>query len=744
MKASLLATVALATGAPAIAAGVPVAGAGSVTGFSLTDLDRRALDDTAGIWAFVPNATAPLAPGLGSASDISMRGLGGGEALTGRDAAIGTVVDGVPLPAANGNRFHFFDLDRVSVLRGPQGGTGGAAYIGGAVDVQLATPSRTLSGYLESGYGQYRTWPFRASLDMPVSEAFALKMSGYRYDGRGYVDNLSGGDYLNDSDDSGMRLAAELRPSASFSWNVAIANIRAHGENLWNADCDGRPGCDGRYATTGMPTGIPNGGGAPWAGLVSGSKSWQALENKADTLLVTSNMAWTGSHHRLDIITGYARLEENYGLDFSDGRPLPTRADPYPAETGWTTGGAVLLADNRRQQVTQEARLSGDVGFVGYTVGGFYMNGQSDRDGAGLATVSPGVTIAGYDRLLRVDDETKAAYGEVSAALGPLKIAGGVRYNDESRTLRAVDRVPLCDAACFDAGGLAAAGIPTRVSEGIWTPHASVEWQASNDLLIYGSARRGYRFGGWNLLASDVVGLSPMAVEKGWSYEAGARGRWMDDRLRAGITGFVTRIDDAQASWGHADADGLLRVDSGNVGRFRNEGVEAEVAASPINGLNLSATLGWQNARYDANGAMLAAQAACRAEIAAGVSATPSCGRGIVTADGDIADPMLSPDWTASIGGSWDIYWKSGESYVTPSVYATWRSSTALDTANLVETGSRWQVNARIALATDDNFWSVALECANCLNDGSPVNGFAGLAYPAAPRTWMFKARRRF
>jgi iron complex outermembrane receptor protein len=718
------------------------AGPETVTGFSLPDLDRRAATESSDLWAFVPNAHATLAPGLGSAVEPTLRGLGGGEGLTGRTPAVGTIVDGVALPSVVGSRFGFFDVDRLEVVRGPQGVAGGAQFEGGALRVQMARPADENAGYLETGFGNRDRWTLRGSIDIPLHPALALKFSGFRSDGRGYVKNDTTGDYLNDSDMAGVRAAAELRPTDRLRWNVAVAGIQSDGENLWNAACDSD--CSSRHASTGMPADRAEGGAPQYPGLaISGRKGAEPLGNRTRTLLVTSNLSYAGAAHGLELITGYVRATGRYALDFADGRPLAPPGMPMPAPRGWPDGGAVLAGDTAQDQFSQEVRLSGRFGWLGYRIGGYYAEGDARRDEADWMTAEPAATpLLLADRVIRTHREVKAGYGQLAAQWGAVTVTGGVRYTDESLRLDLADNRPGCAPGfCLDAIALGNAGVPARLSAQRWTPQAAIEWQADPGLLLFASARRGYRAGEWNVRALDASTFQPTATEAGWTYEAGLRGQWLDGRLRAGLTGFVIRMDDAQVSWSVLDAEqNRLLTAVGNVGQLRNEGVELELAASPWQGLDLSAAAGWQNARYTANAAMLAAAAQCRADGAGGAA----CGRGIVTAEGRIADPAGAPDFSATLGGSWAIRWTSGESFITPAAYLTYRSDMVLDPADTRRPGSSWMVQASLALSTDDGLWMLAAECSNCLDTDKPTTNWAGLSYPAAPRTWLIKARRRF
>lgn len=149
--------------------------------------------------------------GQGSANAYFIRGLGNSETLATGDPAVATYVDDIYMSRQNANNFGFFDIDRIEVLRGPQGTLLGRNTIGGAVSVVMKRPSDTLGGYAEAAYSSYGKRMLRGSLDLPLNNMIQLKLSGYSQNDKSYVHNTETKKRNNDSDLAGVRGALQFK-----------------------------------------------------------------------------------------------------------------------------------------------------------------------------------------------------------------------------------------------------------------------------------------------------------------------------------------------------------------------------------------------------------------------------------------------------------------------------------------------------------------------------------------------------
>ncbi len=783
---------------------VPIA----VSAFSAAELDSRGVTETLQLIQYVPNLFGSNNTGLGSANAYYLRGLGNTETIATFDPPVGTYVDDVYLSRQNANNFSFFDIERIEVLRGPQGTLFGRNTTGGAVNVILAKPGDEIGGYAEVGYGRFSKKLARGSIDLPLNEGFALKLSGYYQDDKGYVKNVTTGERLNDSDGAGLRLAARVEVTPNVSWNVAAAYMRNDGENLLNFDCN--PGnasdCKGRFVTTGLRENFPT-GTSQFAGLgVSGRKANYNLGNNVDQLLVTSNLQiGIGSNHTLNLITGVVDMKQQFALDFFDGRGGPSLAAPNPAVRGFAKGGFDILNDGRHKQFTQEIKLNGKVfdGMFEYVTGIYLYDEKNTTDFADLFSLSPALTLVLADRTLRNKTTATAGYfqGDVHFT-DQLTLTAGVRYTDETKRLDITDNRAACavatpGATCLVNGNLVAANgkvIPRKLSTKLWTPRFALNYKPNEDTLIFASATRGFKSGGWNARASNPTQLLPFDPEKVWSYETGLKTQFLDNRLRVNVTAFYLDTTDLQTPSAFVNPNGSIAFITQNFADFRNKGLEVELTAVPMKGLNLYANAGYQKDHYKVSETLLpnaygitavrAQQAQCKAQLAGGqiplgpstavAPATPNnapaCAAGIIDAQGNIATPVRTPTVTFAVGGSYDFVLGSSGGILTPSVNVVYRSSLETGTANATIysgaitgvngtftanpnsgtfiTGSQTKahalVNAGLALRTDDGNWTISADCENCLNKVYNESSLSNYTYISRPMTWTLKARRKF
>lgn len=757
---------------------VPIA----VSAFSAAELEGRNITETLDLVQYVPNLVGQNNTGLGSANVYYLRGLGNTESIATFDPPVGTYVDEIYLSRQNANNFSFFDVERVEVLRGPQGTLFGRNTTGGAVNVILKKPGDEIAGYIEGGYGRYDRKLLRGSIDIPYSEGIQVKLSGYYSDSDGSVKNVITGEKLNEDDASGLRGALRLNITNNLTWDISVARMVSEQANILNFECNpaNPDDCNGRFATTGLRKNFPESqsqfvgllsGGRP--ATISGDKANFALGNKTGMTLVTSNMQIAGENHTLNLITGWVDLSQEFNLDFADGRSLPSLVNPLPPVRGLPQGGFNITNDGTHEQFTQEVKLTGKLfdSFIEYVAGGYLLDEDNKTDFADTLGLSPTTTLLLADRTLFNKTEAWAGYAQFDANVtDQLKLTAGIRYTDEEKTLQVADNRPLAltpnPATRLDTANIAAAGIPTGLDTELWTPRFAVNYTPNDDILLFASATRGFKSGGWNARSTAPALVLPFGAEKVWSYEAGVKSEWLDNRLRVNLTGFYMDVADFQVNSAFNNA-GVLSFITRNFGDLRNYGAEIEVQAVPVENLNIYANVGLQNAKYKNIGEeTLAQQAACLAAIAANSpTRTTLCGVGVVTFEGDIAKPVRAPDVTISAGASYNWPLEAAGIAITPSINANWTGEQEVGVSNLSfyraadgsfnATGngdliggslskSYLLINASIAVTTLDDAWRLSLECDNCLSETYTQSTLANATYINPPMSWFVRLRRKF
>lgn len=620
---------------------------------------------------------------------------------------------------------------------------------------------------------------------------------GESQDDDGYAKNVTTGQRLNDDDGWGLRGAVYGEFGERMRWTGSYAHIQADAENLVSFRCNpaNPTQCGDRYVTTGMLAGR-SATTSPFAPLeISGRKANYMLGNYTGSDLVTSNLEFDlNADTTLALISGYVLTKQEFALDFYDGRGGPSLANPIPPVSGFTRGGFVIANDGRAEQFSQEVKLNGTLfgGFIDYITGVYYINEKNKVDFADIFSASETTALLLADRILRNSTEAYAGYVQADFNLtDALKLTAGVRYTDETKDIALHDNRAVCNAGpllptCLDTSNLTSANgteIPTELRTRIWTPRVAANFKATDDVLLFASATRGFKSGGWNARGTSPTNVLPFDPEKVWSYELGVKSELFDRRLRANVTLFQTEIADLQVPSSVVSPSGATTFITRNFADYANRGVEVELQYAPISGLNLYLNGGYQDAEYeiDRNApefdvygtrSVAAQQAECQSLLAAGYipggAGTASfCAVGIVAPDGSIAKPVRAPEFTVALGGDYEI--PLGDYSLVPSLNATWYPDQEIQTSNYTIysgaitgtngtfpanpyggdyiTGSFseavWFVNGGLALNGPDERWQVAVNCSNCFDEASAQN-VLGYTYLSAPRTWTVRARYHF
>jgi len=779
---------------------VPIA----ISVFSAAQLEAQGVTNALQIGQYVPNLIAQNNTGLGSANAYFLRGLGNTETIPTFDPPVGTYVDDIYLSRQNANNLSLFDVNRIEVLRGPQGTLFGRNTTGGAISVVMAKPAKTLGGYGEIGYGSYGKKLIRGSVDVPLNATFGIKVSGYWQQDNGYVHNVTTGERQNDDDGWGVRLGIRGDMAPWARWNASYAHIESDGENILNFACNplNPTQCDGRYASSGLRSGntlTPS----PFASLnITGRKANYGSGNRTGTDLITSTLEFdVADKTTLALITGYVNLRQQYALDFFDGRGGPSISTPFPTVRGFPRGGFTILNDGLNEQFTQEVKLNGQLadGHLKYVTGFYYIDERNKTDFADVFSLFiPGVP-GGFglllgDRTLRNVTTAYAGYAQGDLIFGPLTLTAGIRYTDEKKTFDISDNRAACNAGgtpptncLFNVNMIAASGvaIPTTQSAKLWTPRFAINYKPTNDILLFASATRGFKSGGWNARGTAASQLLPFGPEKVWTYETGFKSEFFDHRFRANLTFYYMDVTDLQTPSALVSPSGAITFLTRNFANYRNKGIEAEFTFIPTKGLNLYANIGYQNDNYrlDPNAPAVdiygiqsvAAQAAvCKAALAAGNisggTGTAACAAGIVDPNGNIASPVRTPDWTLALGGSYKAPLGNGLS-LTPSINASYHSSQETGTSNLTIyngsvtgtngtypanltgvgslitgsfSGAAWIFNAGLALKGMGDRWTLSADCTNCFNKAYIQSTLANYSYLNTPVQWMVRAKYKF
>jgi iron complex outermembrane receptor protein len=564
---------------------VPVA----VTAFDQADLQRLQAVDLSGLQGVAPNLNLVQGRGSAASANIFIRGLGQPDALQTFDPAVGIYVDGVYLSRIQGALLNLFDVERIEVLRGPQGTLYGKNTTGGAISIVSRKPDLNDVAVAGSAlYGSYDQIVLNGYANVPVVEdRVALSLAG-QWDKRdGLVTDPLTNRRYNDRDSLTVR--GILRVQATDRIELLASGDYNRQRNA---------------LTLGYPT-ARLGGVRPIPANPYGEYNFQASTSFTGDegqrldhwgINLTANWALTDDI-TLTSITSWRKLDPELFVDI----------DASEAELG-----DVFVGIDQRQ-FSQEVQLKWDTDRFSGVFGLFYLNETVSSHQEAYADNLFGLP---FTRLIDDSQNTKsyAAFGQATYDLTDrLSVTAGLRYTNEERTY---DRFTTTVSTFAGLNGLSFSfpgSLPpplntdNRAEFDAWTPSITLAYKPSEDSQIYASASRGFKSGGFNGRANGLADLTqvvngvPTLVttfepETVWTYEAGAKGTFLDGRIYLAGNVFYSDFRNFQARVG-GGAVAVFPVL--NAGQLSIWGAEFEAVVKPTREWTVRTSLGYLDAQYD-------------------------------------------------------------------------------------------------------------------------------------------------
>lgn len=679
----------------------------AVSAFDAGALDRLGISETRNISGLVPNFTAVSNVGVGTANTYSIRGLNNSESIATFDPPVGSYIDDIYVTRQSANNFTLFDVDRIEVLRGPQGTLFGRNTTGGAVNVIMARPSPEFGGYAEIGYGRFNRKSVRAGVDLPISDSFLTKVAAYWIDDDGWLFNQNTGEQLNFEKNRGVRVDLRWLPSETVTWDFSADAIDTKDSMM-----PGTP-VGGRFVSN---TGLRKGGNISEFVDLTGGKSFIETGNRAKSWSLTSRVTVDTQIGEIEFLTGYRDLDHRYLIDFLD--------NPAPF------GGFLIVFDGKHEQFSQEIKLTGGRENLEYVTGAFFLSEDNRSDFADVFNLGFPALIS--DRTLENKTETWAVYAQADYALTErLTTTVGARYTSDIKRIAIGSNQPNFVGATFDTQGLVDAGVPVRQRTNLLTPRVALQYFISDEINVYGSMTRGFKSGGWNARNNNPELITDFGPEVVWAYELGLRSQWFDNALRLNANLFWTDVSDFQLPGAVQDSTGGISFLTGNFADMEIKGLEVEALAVPTDRLTVYVNVGLQSSKYTSLSEIVEAQR----ELCLTTGA--QCNQGVITPDGEVADPVRTPRFTLAAGGDYRI--PVGRNIeLVPAVqwvrYGHQQVGTSNPPGSKVDAYSN--LNASISLEDLTANWRLRLECANCSNSVQQNSLLAGVRYYNPPRTW--------
>jgi iron complex outermembrane receptor protein len=725
----------------------------AITAVSSTMLEARSQTSIADVTNQAPSVTLKSnSASYGPSLVANIRGVGQFDFHPALEPGVGIYVDDVYYSTLTGSILDLLDLDRIEVLRGPQGTLAGKNSIGGAVKLYSKKPEGSNTGYLSATYGSRSRIDVRGAFDLGITDNISARLAAVARSQDGYVDRLDYGcvhpgqgiPALRDSANCvlskqgevnyrALRGQLRLTPTDTLEINIIgdytrekheiAGSVLTYANYLGAGDINPYPTpqkfdsrficgkfcnystytspADGNFPESTIPGQVDYKG---WG--VSGQIDWQL----SDQLALVS-------------ITAYRK----YLSIFSQEEDLSPMAI--------SIGGPNSLDFHA---FSQEIRLSGDIAdkTIEYTVGGFYLKQHTFYTSRQDLRYPPGglVFVSGDP----VPAFTKAVFATATwNVTDALSAVGGVRYNKEGKdyTYRRRDR----------AGNLLAGqnalldGQTGRYRGDHWDYRIGAQYRFNPALMAYVQYSTGFKGGGVNPRPFSVQQVQPFGPETLKTFEIGAKTDLFDRRLRLNLAAFTSKYNGIQLTLSDCPLFNPPGLPAGvafpcsmpaNVGSADIKGIEAEANIRPTDGLTLDASLSYLDFQYK--------------------SIDPLAG-GPAGVQLNMKSPY-TPEWKWSVGAQYEIP-LSGIGSITPRIDASYQSHVWGTSVNSIRTliPSYTVANGRLTYRNVGNDFELSLEVTNIFDKyyyltSYEISTAAGIAHaqPARPREWAITAKKKF
>lgn len=625
-------------------------------------------------------------------TSLFIRGVGTISTSPGVEPTVATVIDGVVYGRPSQATLDLLDLERIEVLRGPQGTLFGKNASAGVLNIVTKAPTEETHGYIDQSYysgNESRTrFGIGGSLIPDTLKGSLTTLFG-SYDGN--VDNRANGHEVNGYNRKGVRGKLEFTPNDDLTLTLAADYMQSHD--------DAPNGVVSKALTPAFAGALaPVSASGHSRDIASDYRSHVEDINKG----LSAQLDWNLGDYTLTSITAWRGWDNT---QWQDGDRLATITSAFP--------GTEDKGDLSYDQYSQEVRLASPKGeFVEYVGGLFYMHGKDDETYR-RTLVTPTGSQRGVADYTTTSD-SYSAFGETTLNFtSRLRGIAGLRWTHDDLEY---DHRRVSTSATTVSGIQPGTRSSGSVDEDGWSGRLGVQYDLSDDVMAYVTYSRGYKGPAYNVFFNmqprDTDALKP---ETSNTWEAGIKASAWDNRLTSNLAVFHSEYDNYQANFFDTVANQVV-TRLINAGSVSTEGVELDYALQATQNLKLSGALAYTRARID--------QFSCPAGAAA------SC-----NVDGKTLP--YSPDWKSYVRADYSIPLANGLDVELGTDYS-WQSEVQYDISQNPDTkqGAYGIWNASIALADYTNGWRVALLGKNLADKSySPLLASgSGYIYRAVPR----------
>lgn len=622
---------------------VPVA-VTSIGGDQLANANINGASGLAGVapsLTFTQN-TSPLN------NNVRVRGIGTVLFSAGIESSVSFVVDGVVMARQGQGFTDLIDVERVEVLRGPQGTLFGKNATAGVINVVTQAPSDSLEGKAEATVAEMGEYRLRGTVSGPLSDSVRARLTGFYTKDEGWARNAFRDEDVFGTEDFGLRAKVAIDVAPGFDLMVT-GDYRKSDSTC----CQPLP-----FKTTNpllVQLRTP----------ALGSINNRTVNTTTDTFanVRTGGVSVEGNlelgDHTLTSITAWREWNFDNNVDV-DGYNVaaPVRV-PFGFGFFGINGGGVDV-----EQFSEELRLASPTGgLFEYTVGGMYykldlgrnfqrrVGGCTGDTSVALGAVCPNPTYQSSGSTASMETENIALFGQVQVNFTErLSALGGFRLQHEKNSY--VGTRSATAPFTGDATLLAGSTGSQSVSDGDFSGKLGLQYKFSRHAQVYASWSRGYKGYGWDVeFSADFAAQKPVQPETVKAWEVGFKGQALDNRLTFGLAAFHAKYNNLQVQATQQVNGAPLSIPT-NAGSAVTKGVEVEFNYRPIEQLTFSGGVTYMKARFDADGlpCQLATQ---NSAVTVAAGATPPVNACYILGGSrvqDIRDGSLpnSPDWKAN------------------------------------------------------------------------------------------------
>ena len=548
---------------------------------------------------------------FGKSMGALIRGVGQTDFIFAEQPGVGIYIDDVYFSTLFGSSLEMGDIDRVEVLKGPQGTLFGRNNEGGAVRVFMQKPMGDDSGFAEVGYGDYNQRRVKASFDARLTDNLFVRITGSSRSQDGYVDQIDfacahpteSGNIRPITTQGGCVMGAEGSEDVKYG-RAAIRWLPLEGLEI-NLEGDitidnGSPGPDRTVFIQPVGTALQVANTAinvPHYGIpVDGRFITSGFYQTYATDPTYSNPLTGVYENPVNDVTssGYSGTVD-WDTAFGVHVKFIEAFRKYDGQFAFKQGGAPIWVAGdwtlvHHDQTSEELRISGQAfnHALDWVIGGYYFESNELLSGpVDISTLSP---VVGFPFVFNQNDpfSDKSASGfahGVYHVTDKLGLEAGVRYTHDSSHVVFDHTLTLLGVPFFPI-------TPGSVSDSHVDPKVSLQYQWSDTAMTYASVSRGYRQGGFNPRPLSPAQVTTFAPEELWAYELGSKTEWFERRLRLNPALYLSDYTNIQQQLFSVDKTGTPALLYGNVGHVQISGVELDIDAKPTNNWSFDASVG--------------------------------------------------------------------------------------------------------------------------------------------------------